>query len=188
MSTDESPSRSPRKADTTEIPWARTTTMPTVATPHGDPGPAAPVPPRAGLAAAEPGFRASAPAVTPPTWSGKKTAIAAALAIGFSAIGAMGAAAAMPAGATSDSGPGGGLPGGGQFPPGGQQGQLGRQGPPGTSSQNGTQQLPDGLRQQDGTQQFGGPGHLGVPGGPPDSVTGQDGQQQVDPDDGTSTT
>lgn len=86
----------------------------------------------------------TAPALNPPVWSGRKTAIAAALAIGISAMGAVGAAAAFPVGST---------PGGtGQFQPGGPggpggrgQGGPGQQGTqPGTVPQNpnSTQQLP----------------------------------------------
>jgi hypothetical protein len=59
---------------------------------------------------------ATAPALKPPTWSGRKTAIAAALAIGISAAGAVGAAAAVPHG-TSHAGDGfqqGGFGPGGQ--------------------------------------------------------------------------
>ena len=64
--------------DTAPIPWARTTTMPTVPAPSQD--------------------QAPAPALAPPVWSGRKTAIAAALAIGFSSVAAIGAAAPHPAG------------------------------------------------------------------------------------------
>ena len=108
--------------------------------------------------------------MTPPVWSGKKTAIAAALAIGFSSIGAIGAAAAMPAGATSDSGPGGrGFPGGGQFQPGGQTGQQG---------------IPGQLDQQNQL----GPGSRGLPGGVLPGAPDDDGGPQPGLDDGTSTT
>ena len=37
----------------------------------------------------------TAPALNPPTWTGRKTAVAAALAIGFSAMGTVAAAAAI---------------------------------------------------------------------------------------------
>jgi hypothetical protein len=61
---------------------------------------------------------ATGPALTRPTWSGKKTAVAAALAIGLSSVGTIGAAAALPEGASSESGLGGRQigPGGGQQP------------------------------------------------------------------------
>ena len=76
----------------------------------------------------------TAPAVTPPTWSGRKTAVVAALAIGFASVGAVGAAAAMPdqAAATGRTGPGG-FPGG-AFP-GGQNGVPGGQLPGGQTNQ-----------------------------------------------------
>jgi hypothetical protein len=70
----------------------------------------------------------TAPALRQPQWSGKKTAVAAALAIGLSSMAAVGAAAAVPQGTGATSGgpgrlPGGPLPGG-RFPgsqlPGGQ--------------------------------------------------------------------
>ncbi|WP_270888876.1 hypothetical protein [Pedococcus sp. 5OH_020] len=86
----------------------------------------------------------SAPALNPPTWSGRKTAIAAALAIGISSVGAAGAAVAVPTGSFQGDqaqfqrggfSPGRGGPGGarGRFqqPPGGQL----QQGPNGTTSQ-----------------------------------------------------
>ena len=68
----------PRTDDTTELPWAQTQTIPYAAR-------QAPAPD-------------TAPALNPPTWTGRKTAIAAALAIGISSLGAVGAAAALPAG------------------------------------------------------------------------------------------
>jgi hypothetical protein len=67
-----------------------------------------PLPP-AGSAEADAG--GTAPALNPPTWSGRKTAIAAALAIGLSTAGALGAAAAVQ--------PGSGATDQGQFQPGG---------------------------------------------------------------------
>ena len=89
MSADHSPSHSPRETDTAEVPWARTTAMRTVAaTASGRkaaPAAASVAPTGPAPAPAQP--PASAPAATPPVWSGKKTAIAAALAIGFSSIG-----------------------------------------------------------------------------------------------------
>ncbi|MEO5981541.1 MAG: hypothetical protein ABIQ13_04405 [Pedococcus sp.] len=81
----------------------------------------------------------TAPALNPPVWSGRKTAIAAALAIGISAMGAAGAATALPVGSTQ-SGTGqfqpGGVGGRGQGGVGGRgQGGLGQ---PGTVPQQGT--------------------------------------------------
>jgi hypothetical protein len=64
---------------------------------------------------------ATSPAVSPPRWSGRKTAIAAALAIGVAGVGAVGAAA-LPSGPGDDSAqvpgsrPGTQLPGGAQAP------------------------------------------------------------------------
>ena len=68
----------------------------------------------------------TAPAANPPRWRGRKTAIAAALAIGLSSGGAVAAAAAVDQGTTGSDrpGPGGqGFPGGGELPGGGQPGQ-----------------------------------------------------------------
>ena len=89
----------------------------------------------------------TAPALNPPTWSGRKTAVAAALAIGISSMGAVAAAAALPAGTTQ----GGGQLQQGGFGPGGRQGGFSPQGP-GQRPQQGTQQ---GTQQgaQQGTQQ-----------------------------------
>lgn len=54
----------------------------------------------------------SAPALSPPRWSGRKTAVAAALAIGFTSVGTVAAAAALPQGTGADTGgPGGRGPG-----------------------------------------------------------------------------
>lgn len=141
-------------SDSAPVPWATTQT-----TPYAVPAPPAPGSPPAGPGrpdvrvtddgalppADTPG---SAPAVNPPTWSGRKTAIAAALAIGISSMGAIAAAAALPTG-VSPEGRGQFQPGG-LGGPGGQQGQLGgtQQGP-----QQGTPQLPGGtspLPQQGG--------------------------------------
>jgi hypothetical protein len=78
------------------------------------------------------GAAATSPAVYPPRWSGRKTAIAAALAIGVAGVGAVGAAA-LPLGSGDDSAqvPGGRsgtqLPGGAQVP--GYGGGLDGQGP-----------------------------------------------------------
>ena len=123
----------------------RTTVIPTRVTIV----PADPVGPPAHLAVSS-----TAPAVTPPTWSGRKTAVVAALAIGFASVGAVGAAAAMPdqAAGTGRTGPGGfqgGFPGG-TFPggpngvpggtlPGGQNGVPGGQFPGGAQNNQGTQ-------------------------------------------------
>lgn len=128
----------PASADTAEIPWARTTTMPTPAADESSapataasemsvPATAAGETPAPPLEGSPP--PATAPALAPPTWSGKKTAVAAALAIGFSSVGAIAAAAALPAGSQGVA-DGRGMPGGGQFQPGGQA--------------PGGQQLPDG--------------------------------------------
>src|SRR6476469_5828760 len=85
----------------------------------------------------------TAPGVTPPTWSGRKTAVAAALAIGFASVGAVGAAAAMPDqtaqnGQTGTGGfPGGRFHGGQNGFPGGQNGFPGGQLPGGQNGLNG---------------------------------------------------
>lgn len=104
------------------------------------------------IAASAPlGFDATAPAVRHPHWSGKKTAVAAALAIGLSSLGVVGVAAVVrDDGGTAFDGPPGGfgrhqLPGGqapnGQFP----NGQLGPQQPGQLGQPN--QQLPGQLTQ-----------------------------------------
>lgn len=168
MSSHDIQPRPSHETDTAEIPWARTTTRPT-ASPHGDAATAAPQAVSAGPHPAEAAAHASVPALSPPHWSGRKTAIAAALAIGFSSIGAIGAAAVLPAGASQSDGPGGpGFPGGGQFPPGGRTGQ---QGIPG----------------QQGQQNQLGPGGGGLPGGAVPGLPGDDAGAQSD-DDGTATT
>jgi hypothetical protein len=106
---------------------------------------------------------ASASALTPPVWSGRKTAIAAALAIGFSSVAAIGAAAALPAGG-SQYAFGRGGPGSGQFQPG--RGQL----------QPGGQQLPGPGSQQPGVGQApGGTVHVPGPGGDDDDQSDHDG-------------
>ena len=92
------PGSGDRIGDTAEIPWARTTTMP------------ATVPPTVPSAHPQVPPSGSAPAVAPPVWSGKKTAIAAALAIGFASVGAIGAAAALPAGSAQTDQGGRGFP------------------------------------------------------------------------------
>ena len=86
---------------------------------------------QAGVEATAPvGLDATAPAVRQPHWSGKKTAVAAALAIGLSSLGVVGVAAVVrDDGGTAFDGPAGGfgrhqLPGG-QAP----NGQLGPQQP-----------------------------------------------------------
>lgn len=69
----------------------------------------------------------TAPAVTAPRWSGRKTAVAAALALGFGSAGALVAAATFPQGSLGfEQGRDGGGRGG--FPPGG---FVGRNGPDG---------------------------------------------------------
>jgi len=142
----EQPASAQRADDTAPIPWARTTTMPTVPAPSRD--------------------QAPAPALAPPVWSGRKTAIAAALAIGFSSVAAIGAAAALPAGGSQDAFGRGG-PGSGQFQPG--RGQL----------QPGGQQLPGPGSQQPGVGQVPG-GTVHVPG-----LGGDDDDHQSDDDGGT---
>lgn len=128
-----------RADDAAGVPWARTTTGPAVDSARR---PAAPVRPGQAGYDAPPG---SAPAVAPPVWSGKKTAIAAALAIGFASVGAVGAAAVLPG--ISQTGQGGpGLPGGAQVP------QVQNQ-----------QGVPSG-QSQGGTRHFGGGRVPGVPG------------------------
>lgn len=130
-------------------------------TPHHDPVPPA-VPPGAELPdwaeyAAQPA-PATAPALDPPRWSGRKTAIAAALAIGISSMGAVGAAAALPSGT---AGAGNGQFSRGGFGPGGQQGPRGI-GQPGGQQQGGQQQ---GNQQQPGIPQV-------RPGQPPSGGSG----------------
>ena len=141
----------------TEEPSSTTTPLATLPVPGdhpsryaGSPAPAAAAPPP--------------PAVQPPVWSGRKTAIAAALAIGFAAVGAVGAAAAIGDQSQARSGPGGGqLPGGqvpgGQFQggPGGHHGgSFGPGGPQGGQLPQGQPQvgqLPQGqLPQGQGSQ------------------------------------
>ncbi|MFV0462478.1 MAG: hypothetical protein ACK5MP_04650 [Nostocoides sp.] len=82
-----------------------------------------------------------APAAPPPRWSGKKTAIVAALAIGFSSAGAIAAAAALP---QSDSSGGFGRQGG----PGGFGNQQG--GPGGFGNQQGSTNQGGGFGNQQG--------------------------------------
>jgi hypothetical protein len=79
------------------LAWATTVTAPYAAEPSGSATPSGAVPETSGPT--------SAPALNPPTWSGRKTAIAAALAVGSSAVGAAGAAADVPTGA-AQPGPG----------------------------------------------------------------------------------
>lgn len=143
----------PHPDDTTSLPWAQTHTLPYAAA--GDLVAAAPAvagtvteaapasasaQPLAGTdadLAGSPLTPGTAPALNPPTWSGRKTAVAAALAIGFSSMGAVAAAAVLPAGTTQGGGqvqqggfgPGGRLPGG--FTPQGAQPGT-QQGGPGT--------------------------------------------------------
>ena len=102
-------------------------------TPGGDDEARVPLPP-AGSAEADAG--GTAPALNPPTWSGRKTAIAAALAIGLSTAGALGAAAAVQ--------PGSGATDQGQFQPGGfGRGQRGPGGFGGQQPNQQQQQLPN---------------------------------------------
>lgn len=153
--------------DTAPIPWARTTTMPTVPAPPRDHASGRVTPTAVPLAAASAPdvTTASTPALAPPVWSGRKTAIAAALAIGFSSVAAIGAAAALPAGGSQDAFGRGG-PGSGQFQPG--RGQL----------QPGGQQLPGPGSQQPGVGQVPG-GTVHVPG-----LRGDDDDDQSDHDGG----
>ena len=132
----------PRTYDTVpHLEWAQTQTFP-----YAAPAPT-PAPAPSGVAAD------TAPALNPPTWSGRKTAIAAALAIGISSVGAVGAAAAIPAGSTAGGGQvqqGGFGPVGrqqrGVTPPGMQQGSQLPGGP------GAVQQAPGGASQAPGTQ------------------------------------
>lgn len=92
----------------------------------------------------------ASPAMAPPRWSGKKTAIVAALAIGVATVGTAGVASAVPQGTGSDAGmsqgrmggPGGGPGGRRHMPPPGQMGQMGQTGQgqtgqnPGSPGQN----------------------------------------------------
>jgi hypothetical protein len=127
----------------------------------------------------------TAPAVTPPTWSGRKTAVVAALAIGFASVGAVGAAAAIPdqTAATGRTGPGG-FPGG--FPggtlPGGQNGVPGAQVPGGTQNNQGAQGAVPGPgwhhdRAATGSQGYQ-PGQLPVLPQAPSNLGGTSGQQE----------
>jgi len=136
----------PSTDDPTELPWARTQTIPYAARPASEPAE-----PSSAAAEAAP-TPDTAPALKPPTWTGRKTAIAAALAIGISSMGAVAAAAAVPPGtqlAGGQSQQGGFGPGGGQRPGFGRQGQGGPgvfpQGPGGPGT---TQQLPGSQLQQ----------------------------------------
>lgn len=172
------PSRTDARAaaDTTEIPWARTTTQPAAGAtagpgttrPHATAPPPATAQPELLAQRGQPTPSGTAPAVAPPVWSGKKTAIAAALAIGFASVGAVGAAAVLPTGSAQTDPGGRGFPGGGQFQPGG--GQL----PQG--------QLPQG---QLGQGQLGQQNQQGFPGGQvPGRTGGGQGVPQGDDDDG----
>lgn len=83
------------------------------------------VPTTSPAASAEPS--PTAPAANPPRWRGRKTAIAAALAIGLSSGGAVAAASVIDQGTSGSDRPG---PGGGQgFPGGGQPGKQQQQPP-----------------------------------------------------------
>lgn len=87
---------------------------------------------------------ATAPAVNPVRWSGKKTAVAAALALGLSSMGAVAAEAAHEPGTSTTQDGRGGFPGQGgprgQMGPGGQLPQRGQQGQQPNQQQN--QQVP----------------------------------------------
>lgn len=86
----------------------------------------------------------ASPAMAPPRWSGKKTAIVAALAIGVATVGTAGVASAVPQGTGSDAGmsqgrmggPGGGPGGRRHMPPPGQMGQGQTGQVPGSTGQN----------------------------------------------------
>lgn len=81
----------------------------------GPAGPAGPGDQAGGKAIGPVGFEATAPAVRQPHWSGRKTAVAAALAVGLSSLGVAGVAAVVrDDGGTALDGPGGGI--GRQFP------------------------------------------------------------------------
>ena len=164
--------RTPAPDDTVQVPWATTRTMPYA----GEPAPAPTAPPgeaahlhvpAADGAPPEVAGATTAPALDPPTWSGRKTAIAAALAIGISSMGGVAAAAMLPAGSSVQDGRGFQN---GQFGPGGR-GGFGQQG---TGTQQGTGAGPGGLTQQgqgqlpaqQGQGQL--PGQQGFPGGPRD--------------------
>ena len=108
-------------ADTAPLRWATTRSMPSVAVPA-----AAPATPASHARRAPD----TAPALNPPVWSGRKTAIAAALAIGISSVGAVAAAAALPIGSTQERS---GQLQPGRFPGRGQGGVV-RQGPPGIAT------------------------------------------------------
>ena len=140
-------------ADTAPTGWATTQTMPYAAAPTAANAPAS-ISEEAWVREPD-----TAPALNPPVWSGRKTAIAAALAIGISSVGAIGAAAALPVGSTQG--------GAGQLQPGG----FGGRGPGGTTQQGGVGQ--GGFSQQ-GQQ------------GP--VVPGQPGQSTVTPADPNAST
>lgn len=102
----------------------------------------------------------ASPAMAPPRWSGKKTAIVAALAIGVATVGTAGVASAVPQGTGSDAGMSQGRmggPGGGPGGPGGRRGQLpppsqmGPMGPTGQTGQSQTGQNPGSIPQAPGS-------------------------------------
>ena len=148
----------PRTDELAQVPWAPAAprpdtgaaTPPTETIPYAaQSAPGTPAPP--GVAAVTPP-PSTAPALNPPTWTGRKTAIAAALAIGISSMGAAAAAAALPVGSAQGGSQvqQGGFGPGGQ-PPGGGTGRQGGFGPPGGTTQQGpggTSQLPGGQPQQ----------------------------------------
>jgi hypothetical protein len=94
------------------------------------------------------GSEAPPPVANRARWSGRKTAVAAALAIGLTSIGAVAAASALPSGRTSVGDRDGFGPGGqsGRFGPGGQGGFGGQGGPGGQGGFGGRHRDGDGDR------------------------------------------
>lgn len=115
----------------------------------------------------EPSVAITSPAMRPPRWSGKKTAIVAALAISVATAGTVGAAAAVPTGTGAESGM--------------RQGRMGGQMPPGMGQGMGPRQF--------GQQQFDPQSQLGQfdPSGQGPSQAPGTGQQGVDPGQDSST-
>ncbi|MBO1754014.1 hypothetical protein [Allobranchiibius sp. CTAmp26] len=89
--------------------------------------------PMSPLAASEADTEGTSPALRRPRWSGKKTAVVAAVAIGLSSAGAIGAAAASPAGQSGGGGFGQNAPG--RFGGAGTQRGTGTQSGTGTGAQ-----------------------------------------------------
>lgn len=100
---------------------------------------------------------ATAPILRQARWSGKKTAVVAAMAIGLTSAGAITAAAAVPAGSSGDGSPGGGGFGNVRRFEGGGVGQQPGAGQPGTGQPGGGQQ-PGAGGQGAGGQGAGAPG------------------------------